>query len=117
MSINIIALENCPYSIGAVDTLVPNKKNKHDNISIQWVNYNDKHKYKTNDKPTFPQISFNDSFLGGYSQLSDVIKQLQNHTEPCSATSLPYFKNIKDDKDKLRALKIILEAVLGKKCE
>lgn len=120
MSIKIIALENCPYSIGAYNLLVPNKNNQHKQINVKWVNYDDKHKYKKENRQTFPQISFineKEYFLGGYSELKDLINELRNQTEPCKATSLQYFEKIENEKDKSRALKIILEAVLDKSCK
>jgi len=101
MSIKIIALENCPFSIGAYNLLVPNKNNQHKQINVKWINNDDKNKYKTKNSQTFPQISFineEEYFLGGYSELEDLINNLRNQTEPCKATSLQYFEKIENNK-------------------
>ena len=69
----IITLENCPYSIAALDLLNSlNIKYKH-----LIVNQTNKEKYKTEEIKTFPQIYLkkkNDTLLlGGYSNLKEFI--------------------------------------------
>ena len=80
---NVIALEDCPYSIEAVNTL------KHLKPKITWVKHENKHKYKTAERSTFPQISYTvktkkghkDIYIGGLSDLEyllDTVKQLKS---------------------------------------
>jgi glutaredoxin len=69
----IITLENCPYSIAALDLLNSlNIKYKH-----LIVNQTNKEKYKTEEINTFPQIYLLKNgtklLLGGYSDLDEFI--------------------------------------------
>jgi len=69
----IITLENCPYSIAALDLLNSlNIKYKH-----LIVNQTNKKKYKTEEINTFPQIYLLKNgtklLLGGYSDLDEFI--------------------------------------------
>ena len=55
----IIALEHCPHSAKAVETL--NKlanQNGNFKFKVTWVNSETKEKYKKNPSDTFPQIIF-----------------------------------------------------------
>lgn len=65
-SLKLIFLENCPYSIAAKE-LLNNFKFK-----LISVNQENKHKYKTKEISTFPQIYMNDILLGGYSDLTEI---------------------------------------------
>jgi len=73
----IVALEGCPYSQRAVDTL-----NSLRDTKVIWVNESSKQKYKTLQRNTFPQISFivktnqgqlKKVFIGGMSELENLI--------------------------------------------
>jgi glutaredoxin len=72
--LKVIVLENCPYSMAAVELL--------NNYNIKFkqinVNHNTKHKYKTDKISTFPQVYIidknNDNLLiGGYSDIEEII--------------------------------------------
>ena len=71
--LKVIVLENCPYSIAAVELLA------NYNISFEkiLVKQNNKEKFKTPVISTFPQVYiFNDKeqlLLGGYSDLEEII--------------------------------------------
>jgi glutaredoxin len=69
----IITLEDCPYSIAAID-LLNSLKIKYKRLKVNQTN---KEKYKTEEIKTFPQIYLkkkNDTLLlGGYSNLKEFI--------------------------------------------
>jgi len=71
--LKVIVLENCPYSIAAVELL------NNYNIKFQkiLVKQNNKEKFKTNEISTFPQIYMINKneklLLGGYSDLEEII--------------------------------------------
>ena len=72
-NVYIITLEDCPYSIAAIDLLNSlNIKYKH--LKVNRIN---KEKYKTKEINTFPQIYLkkknNALLLGGYSNLKEFI--------------------------------------------
>jgi glutaredoxin len=71
--LKVIVLENCPYSIAAVDLLT--------NYNIPFekilVKQNNKEKFKTVEISTFPQIYMINNkeqlLLGGYSDLEEIM--------------------------------------------
>jgi glutaredoxin len=71
--LKVIVLENCPYSIAAVELLT--------NYNIPFekilVKQNNKEKFKTPDISTFPQIYMyskeDQLLLGGYSDLEEIM--------------------------------------------
>jgi hypothetical protein len=74
----VIALEGCPYSQRAVEILksLPNTE-------VIWVDHESKHRYKTPDRQTFPQITYKYKqkngqlktvFIGGLSELEKLIE-------------------------------------------
>ena len=79
--INVIVLENCPYSIKA-EQILNHYKIKHDIIR---VNHNNKYKYKNDSINTFPQIylkkrNHNGNLLiGGYNHLKSLIETFKNN--------------------------------------
>ena len=107
-SLKIIVLENCPYSMAAVELL--------NNYNIKFkkitVNQETKYKYKTDIISTFPQIYIidkkdennNSLLLGGYSDIEEIINIINNK-------NLTYIKkklNTKyTDFDNKRILRII----------
>jgi len=76
----IVVLENCPYSISAIE-LLNSFKIKYKILNVKRT---DKEKYKTNEIDTYPQIYLkktpsNDSLLlGGYSNLKEFIDTFIN---------------------------------------
>jgi glutaredoxin len=88
--LKVIVLENCPYSIAAVELLT--------NYNIPFekilVKQNNKEKFKTSEIATFPQIyMINDKeqiLLGGYSDLEEIIDIINSS------------KNLDKIKEKLR---------------
>ena len=76
-----IILENCPYSMAAVELLT--------NHNIEFkkilVTQETKHKYKTEQISTFPQIYFYsekiEELLGGYSDLEEIINIINSSTK------------------------------------
>lgn len=76
----VVTLENCPYSIAALE-LLNNFKIKYKNLQ---VSSNEKDKYKTDEIKTFPQIYLkknisNDTLLlGGYSNLKEFVDTFIN---------------------------------------
>ena len=66
----IIALENCPYSKKAVE-LLNNLQRKNPNIKIKttWVDDSTKHKHKTAQNNTFPQIRYKVQTKNGMRQI------------------------------------------------
>lgn len=95
-NLKVIVLENCPYSIAAVELL------NNYNIKFQkiLVNQNNKDKFKTNEISTFPQIYMINKnekiLLGGYSDLEEIINIINS-----SRTSS---RNLDIIKDKLKEL-------------
>lgn len=82
----IIALNGCPYSARAVETLEQlSAKNPKIQVKVTWVDSNDKHKYKTPERSTFPQIFYHVKTskgvkritIGGLDELEQLI-QLKN---------------------------------------
>ena len=79
---DIVALEGCPYSAQAVDLLTAMSQ-RHPNFKfkVTWVNASNKQKYKTPDRQTFPQISFQvkttrgvqSIYVGGCENLEELI--------------------------------------------
>lgn len=71
--LKVIVLENCPYSIGAVE-LLNNYNVPFDKILVKQ---NNKEKFKTSEISTFPQIYIINNteqlLLGGYSDLEEII--------------------------------------------
>ena len=76
-----IILENCPYSMAAAE-LLTNHNIKFKKI---MVSQETKHKYKTEQISTFPQIFLNDKsndyLLGGYSDLEEIINIINSSTK------------------------------------
>ncbi len=106
--LKVIVLENCPYSIAAAE-LLTNHNIKFKKI---LVNQETKHKYKTEEISTFPQIylinkdSINTQILlGGYSNLEEIMNIIN------SSTKLDTIKNKLNKKyssfDKKTILRII----------
>ena len=107
--LKVIILENCPYSIAAAEMLT--------NYNIKFkkilVNQETKHKYKTQQISTFPQIYLinkdaenkHELLLGGYSNLEEIINIMN------SSTKLETIKNKLNKKyllfDKKSILRII----------
>ena len=79
--LKVIVLENCPYSIAAVE-LLNNYKIQFDKIV---VNREEKEKYKTDEISTFPQIYIlNKSeklLLGGYSDIEEIINIINQYKD------------------------------------
>lgn len=82
--LKVIVLENCPYSIAAAEMLT--------NYNIKFkkilVNQETKHKYKTEQISTFPQIYLinkdtenNQLLLGGYSNLEEIFNIMNSSTK------------------------------------
>ena len=71
--LKVIVLENCPYSIAAVELL----NNYNIKFQKKLVKQNNKEKFKTNEISTFPQIYMINKneklLLGGYSDLEEII--------------------------------------------
>ena len=74
--IKIYYLDNCPYSQGALKIL-DNYKIEHHKIESS-NNKNDRKQFY----PTFPQIYWNENLIGGYSEISDIINNLQHQNIP-----------------------------------
>jgi glutaredoxin len=81
--LKIIVLENCPYSIAAVELL------ENYNISFKKtiVTQETKFKYKTPEIDTFPQVFMNDILLGGYNDINEIINIIN------SSSNLKIIKN------------------------
>ncbi len=83
--LKVIVLENCPYSIAALTLL----KNYNIPFNKILVTQNNKHKYKTAEISTFPQIYIiNNStkeeiskglLLGGYSDIEEIINIINDN--------------------------------------
>ncbi len=102
--LKVIVLENCPYSIAAVELLT----NHNIKFTKILVNQETKYKYKTEKISTFPQIYLinnNETLLGGYSDLEDIINIIN------SSIKLETIKNKLNKKyisfDKKNILRII----------
>jgi glutaredoxin len=71
--LKVIVLKNCPYSIAALE-LLTNYKIPYSKIEVTQTN---KHKYKTAQISTFPQIYIinksDELLLGGYSDIEEII--------------------------------------------
>ena len=71
--LKVIVLENCPYSIAAVELL----NNYNIKFNKKLVKQNNKEQFKNSNISTFPQIYIiNDKkeiLLGGYSDLEEII--------------------------------------------
>jgi glutaredoxin len=100
--LKVIVLENCPYSIAAVELL------NNYNIKFQkiLVKQNNKEKFKTNEISTFPQIYMINNneqlLLGGYSDLEEIINIIKSKN----------LYKIKDElKEKYSNNKIILRII------
>ena len=107
-NVYIITLEDCPYSIAAIDLLNSlNIKYKH--LKVNRIN---KEKYKTKEINTFPQIYLkkknNALLLGGYSNLKEFIDIFINQ-EYNEEIILKYHNKYKlwNKKSILRLLEII----------
>ncbi len=108
-ALKVIVLENCPYSIAAAE-LLTNHNIKFKKI---LVNQETKHKYKTEQISTFPQIylinkdsDINQSLLlGGYSNLEEIINIMN------SSTKLEIIKNKLNKKYSLFDKKTILRII------
>ena len=84
----LICLRGCPYSEEAAETF--HKLFPASAFTIKWIEPENKDRYKTVQRTTFPQISFfvknskgkqKEIFIGGWSEfqdLHDMVKQLQN---------------------------------------
>ena len=101
--LKVIVLENCPYSIDAVELL------NNYNIKFQkiLVKQNNKEKFKTNEISTFPQIYMINKneklLLGGYSDLEEIINIINKSKN---------LDKIKDElKEKYSNNKIILRII------
>jgi len=80
----IVALDGCPHSASAIETLQAlHDANPNLKINIIRVNSNTKNQYKTTDRPTFPQISFqykssngkiHSIYLGGREQFENLVQ-------------------------------------------
>jgi glutaredoxin len=83
----VIALEECPYSIRAVKLLKAlSQKNPKLKYKVVWVNETNKHQYKTPERPSFPQISFhvksskgiNKIYIGGCEQFENLCRSAES---------------------------------------
>jgi glutaredoxin-related protein len=74
--IKIYYLEFCPYSQQALKILDKYKIEHHKIESSN--NKNDRKQFY----PTFPQIYWNENLIGGYSEISDIINNLQHQNIP-----------------------------------
>lgn len=74
--IKIYYLDYCPYSQQALKILHKYKIEHHKIESSD--NKNDRKKFY----PTFPQIYWNENLIGGYSEISNVINNLQHQNIP-----------------------------------
>jgi glutaredoxin len=76
----IVALQNCPYSIAGIELL---KDNKIKNTLIS-VNQENKDKYKTEEIQTFPQIYLKKEnrdgsvLIGGYNDIKEFVDNFKN---------------------------------------
>lgn len=76
---HVLALQGCPYSQQAVDTLTRLTKGNPDlRLEIQWVKAEEKSRYQTRDRPTFPQITYrykdNVYYVGGNDRLQELLQ-------------------------------------------
>lgn len=96
----VIALEGCPHSQRAVE-LMKNLGTKH---NVIWVPRDSKEKFKTPNRPTFPQISFHVRrskgprviYIGGCDDLENLIstcKNLRTKYDPTIAVPLMMLLN------------------------
>jgi glutaredoxin len=108
-SLKIIVLENCPYSMAAVELL--------NNYNIKFkqitVNQETKHKYKTDIISTFPQIYIieqdKELLIGGYldiEEIINIINQNKNLTNIKKNLNKKYTKF--DNKRILRIIEIFI---------
>jgi glutaredoxin len=69
-----ILLENCPYS-NAMREMFENY-----NIKTKYivVNQQTKHKYKTSEIDTFPQLYYDKYLIGGYNDTEEIINYIIN---------------------------------------
>ncbi len=80
--LKIFLLKDCPYCF-ATKNLLKNKKN----IEIQYIDDNEKDKYKTKQISTFPQIylkknnSKGSLLLGGHSDLKNVLDLINQNND------------------------------------
>jgi glutaredoxin len=74
--IKIYYLDYCPYSKEALKILDKYKIEHHKIESSN--NKNDRKTFY----PTFPQIYWNENLIGGYSEISDIINNLQHQNIP-----------------------------------
>jgi glutaredoxin len=80
----IVALDGCPHSASAIKTLQDlHDTNPNLKINVVRVNSDTKNQYKTTERPTFPQISFqyknskgqvHSIYLGGREQLESLVE-------------------------------------------
>jgi glutaredoxin len=94
--LKVIVLENCPYSIAAIELLT----NHNIPFNKILVTQNNKHKYKTAKISTFPQIYMinksekEELLLGGYSDIEEIINIINDYN--------PKDSNFDDIKKKLK---------------
>ncbi len=112
--LKVVVLKNCPYSIAVVE-LLKNYKIPFNKIE---VSQNNKHKYKTAQISTFPQVYIvnksDELLLGGYSDVEDIINIINdtNNLEDIKKNlKLKYSKSI-DDKLILRIIEIFVSKLI-----
>ena len=113
--LKVIVLENCPYSMSAVELLsnynIPFKK--------IMVNQNTKHKYKTDKISTFPQVYIvnkdEELLLGGYvdiEEIMDLVNKYKNLNNIKTKLNIKY-PNF-DNKQILRIIEIFAKSIFSK---
>ena len=74
MSFTVHALENCPYSINAVNML----EKMHMPAKVTWIKLNEKSHYRSKQgwksDVTFPQIYYSNYYIGGSKELKKLLK-------------------------------------------
>lgn len=111
MSLKLISLDGCPYSMAA-ESLLKDLDMKFNLVKVYQEN---KDEYKTKKINTFPQVYYNDLLLGGYTdlkELHDTLSSLENLDEMIKYLNTKYRNNISrkniSRKNKLRIIKLFI---------
>ena len=109
MHLEAVVLENCWYSKELITLL--NKNNI--NINYISVSQSDKHKYKTNDLTTFPQVYLiNDTkriLIGGYDDISKIINIINTRDYKYITQNISSKYNMLSKNTQLRLIKFFIK--------
>lgn len=109
MHLEAVVLENCWYSKELITLL--NKNNI--NINYISVSQSDKHKYKTNDLTTFPQVYLiNDTkriLIGGYDDISKIINIINTRDYEYITQNISSKYNMLSKNTQLRLIKFFIK--------